>query len=180
MTEDLRLGFTGSQHGVTTAQRYALLHVLARYRLFGALWMHNGDCLGADNVAAKLWQELDGKVHLHPPSIDTKRAFMYGEFVEAPRPYLDRNKDIVCSCDELVATPAEMFEQLRSGTWATIRFARKIGRPVTIIWPNGTYTRDSDAGSAEDPKGLHSEGAAARAEGIAKNTSPNPPPVSRD
>jgi len=137
-----RIGFTGSQHGVSKEQRYALLHVLARFRLSGVKWMHNGDCLGADNIAANLWHELDGKVHLHPPSIDAKRAFIDAEFVETPRPYLDRNKDIVCSGDELVATPAEMFEQQRSGTWATVRFARKIARPITIVWPNGTFTRE--------------------------------------
>lgn len=132
-----RVGFTGTQHGIRRAQRESLLFVLARARIAGALWMHNGDCLGADDTAGRIWRSLGGKIHLHPPINDAKRARMNFDETAEPKPYLDRNHDIVDASAELFATPCEMFEWQRSGTWATIRYARKIGRAYTIIWPNG-------------------------------------------
>ena len=48
-----------------------------------------------------------------------------------------RNAVIVDGCDLLVAIPAGDREEWRSGTWATVRYARKIKREHIIIWPNG-------------------------------------------
>lgn len=139
MSEDrgLHLGFTGTQHGVTDAQRYSLLFVIARARLNGYEWMHNGDCRGADETAGEIWRSLGGKVWLHAPDRDGKRAFLTADRAELPKPYLERNRDIVEQSARMIATPGEMFEQLRSGTWSTIRHARRLGLPRTIIWPNG-------------------------------------------
>ena len=33
-------------------------------------------------------------------------------------------------------------EELRSGTWMTIRYAKKIGKKLVIIWPNGEPCED--------------------------------------
>jgi len=44
--------------------------------------------------------------------------------------------------DELglvLACPAQKREQLRSGTWATIRYARKTGVKMFVIFPDGTW-----------------------------------------
>jgi hypothetical protein len=41
----------------------------------------------------------------------------------------------------LIAAPAEPEEQLLSGTWSTVRFARKLGKPVFLILPDGTVNR---------------------------------------
>lgn len=56
-------------------------------------------------------------------------------------PYLQRNKVIVDRCGVLVAAPGEAQEQLRSGTWSTIRYARRVGRPVIMVLPDGTVVR---------------------------------------
>jgi hypothetical protein len=40
----------------------------------------------------------------------------------------------------LIATPVEEEEPQAArgqGTWATVRYARLLGTPVYIIWPNG-------------------------------------------
>jgi len=52
--------------------------------------------------------------------------------------YLARNHFIVAYSEELVAAPKSNKEELRSGTWATIRYARKRKRMVTIIYPDGS------------------------------------------
>ena len=55
--------------------------------------------------------------------------------------YLVRNHDIVDVCDVLVATPGQKEEQIRSGTWATIRYARKIRKQIIIVYPDGLAGR---------------------------------------
>ena len=52
------------------------------------------------------------------------------EYVEGG--YMRRNDRLVEACTRLVALPRTSREELRSGTWATIRRARKAGVPVDI------------------------------------------------
>lgn len=47
------------------------------------------------------------------------------------KPYLERNKDIANEgIDGLIAAPSGWVEELRSGTWATVRYARKLKRTI--------------------------------------------------
>jgi hypothetical protein len=71
---------------------------------------------------------------MRPSSINWKVAPQTHEL----KPYLARNKDIVRATEMLVAAPAQDIEQLRSGTWSTVRFARKMERAVWVILPTGT------------------------------------------
>ena len=57
--------------------------------------------------------------------------------VHTPKDYLERNHDIVDETDMLIATPGEEQEVQRSGTWATIRYARKQKRTILTIYPSG-------------------------------------------
>ena len=100
--------------------------------------MHNGDCIGWDEAAGLLWKQLSGCIWLHPPTNPDKRAFLSADMTAEPLPYLERNHVIVNRSDIMVATPGQMEEQLRSGTWATIRYTRKQLKPLVIIWPDGT------------------------------------------
>lgn len=59
------------------------------------------------------------------------RDFEYLHLPEAP---LTRNKKIVDDCDILIALPIDKdVEELRSGTWATIRYARKQNKQIIMI-----------------------------------------------
>ncbi len=51
-----------------------------------------------------------------------------------------RDKDIVNPAERMIAAPAGTTEELRSGTWATIRYARKKKVPLSIVWPDGTIS----------------------------------------
>lgn len=128
------LGFTGTQEGITQEQ-FDVLYALMR----DFDWLHHGDCIGADASADGLANLLGLKKCIHPPTNPSKRAFCRDAHEWMPqKPYLDRNHDIVGHCELLVACPKEeRGETLRSGTWATVRYARKIGRPVQIIRPSG-------------------------------------------
>lgn len=135
------VSFTGTQEGMTERQ---LLAVFSFLILAQCERGHHGDCIGADAQFHKLCQVLRtiGPFHitLHPPDNDAKRARCTGADAVLPTaPYLMRNHDVVDAGDVLLATPKEHEETLRSGTWATIRYARtKNPKPICIVWPDGT------------------------------------------
>jgi hypothetical protein len=128
------VGFTGTQKGMTGTQYVALVELLRELNPEEA---HHGDCIGADDefhIAATM---LKIPVVTHPPTNPKKRAFNSGYIVWPEKPYLIRNQDIVMSCDTLIATPSGDREKRRSGTWSTVRAARKLGKRVMIIYPDG-------------------------------------------
>lgn len=128
------VGFTGTQRGMTEAQ-WAALWPLLRERAPGDF--HHGDCINADAQAAYLARQAGFRVIGHPPINESKRAFFPSDENWPAAEYLDRNKTIVRSTEQMIATPGEVEEQLRSGTWSTIRYARRIGRPLHVILPDG-------------------------------------------
>lgn len=136
------VGFTGTQEGMTKDQKETLANVLSA--LVGGQVFHHGDCIGADAQAASIAQQFGYFIKSHPPIQNKKRAFFESDDEAEPKEYLERNHDIVDACKLLIATPKGFNEELRSGTWATIRYAmeqnitRGFHYPVLIIYPNGT------------------------------------------
>jgi len=133
------VGFTGTQEGMTVLQYKRVnskLHELAGENF--ALAVH-GDCIGADAQFGRLAGQHGYIVRVRPGSDHNghtpKRA--HGLYDEAypPEPYLTRNKKIVDDCDLLLACPKSSEEELRSGTWATVRYAQQMKKPVQIIYP---------------------------------------------
>jgi len=81
----------------------------------------------------------------HPgdwPPLTSKEAVATSHPLHPCRPHLDRNRPIVDSCDVLLACPHGP-EEPRSGTWATIRYARKVGRKIFVFWPDGKVTGEN-------------------------------------
>lgn len=138
------IGFTGTQKGIAAAQGAVLF-------LRVSLWApsttaHHGECIGADAAFHGICMSLHIPIIGHPPINQSKRAVLQGfQSQWEPKEYLDRNKDIVCCSDLLIATPGEYEEQLRSGTWSTIRYARKLKVPRYIIYPDGRVDSDEVA-----------------------------------
>lgn len=106
--------------------------------------LHHGDCVGADAQMHRLFDRDGKRIVIHPPTVQTRRAWCsdgeeHAAFrVERARPYLERNRDIVNACDVLIAGPRETFgEPDRGGTWATVRYARSVVRPLVIVRPDG-------------------------------------------
>jgi len=140
----VKIGFTGTQEGMTISQKKSFLSVwqMIEDELGPIREFHHGDCIGADDEAddfaiTMFTRAGIGTVVIHPPDVDTKRAWCVGDITEKPLPYLERNTEIVKACDVLIATPKEQEEVLRSGTWATIRRARKYNKKLAVIFPDG-------------------------------------------
>jgi hypothetical protein len=142
----VKYGFTGTQIGMSDRQKEALRALFERDTIDE---FHHGDCVGADYEAHVIvWGLTFGPtIVIHPPTIRSKRAFCFGYdhptrprrwrahgIVQLPaKPYLDRNHDIVDQTDTLIAAPRTNDEEQRSGTWATVRYARRLGRPIIML-----------------------------------------------
>ena len=135
------ISFTGTQEGMTRAQTIRVRNLLT-YGMdsWHEQFVHHGDCVGSDEEMHLLALEYGYNVHLHPPDNPSKKAFCKKGVVcfWPTKPYLKRNTDIAAAGEVLIATPKEYEEVLRSGTWSTIRRARKRGIPIFIIFPDGS------------------------------------------
>ena len=132
----MKVGFTGTQKGMTPEQKARVRSFLKAAHL-GHAEFHHGDCVGADAEAHDIAREEGYRIVIHPPSDDKKRAFKEGDYSFPLEPYLDRNEAIVRSTDIMLATPSTNREVQRSGTWSTIRRARTLRRAAIIVYPSG-------------------------------------------
>lgn len=141
--KQVHVGFTGTKKGLMFPQLAALHTTMARLFGEGFRTLHHGDCVGGDAEAHRVWREHPGGlVHLHPPLDTTGRAFCDFDLTEEPRDFLVRNHDIAVATSVLVAAPRRTVEERRSGTWATVRYARQCGSRVLLVMPNGEVVEE--------------------------------------
>jgi hypothetical protein len=79
---------------------------------------HHGAAVGADTEAANMARLYGFAPTAHPAENGRELA---------------RNREIVAESDILIAAPRNDHEELRSGTWATVRYARQKGIPVVML-----------------------------------------------
>ena len=135
------LGFTGTQDisGISEERKRKLDDELDNLCYeSNYFYFHHGDCIGADELAHEFASDIGYNVIIHPPEDKSKRAFCSHDYndikILRPKAYLVRNIDIVNASNLLLAFPKDPNkEELRSGTWATIRYARSINKPVIIV-----------------------------------------------
>lgn len=136
------IGFTGTREPITPEQSTTLSDLLRQHQPEET---HHGDCLGADALFHDICiRHGVQRIVVHPPINSTHRANVEpgkhkNTWVDLlpEKPYLDRNKDIVDMCILLIAVPNSDTEQQRSGTWSTVRYARKCNKELLIVYPDG-------------------------------------------
>jgi len=134
----MKVGFTGTQEGLTIPQVQTLIEVFEMVEQSTVISeFHHGDCIGADKMAALAAQDLGATIVGHPPDNPSKRCFFESDEQRDEKPYLVRNHEIVDEVGMLIACPKGPSEELRSGTWATVRYARKKKLDTVIIYPDG-------------------------------------------
>lgn len=133
------VGFTGTGEGMTYKQMKGVVKALENARLIhGAKEFHHGDCVGSDGQAARFAWVLGYEIHCHPPIKQNKREFEAYHVIYKAKEYLDRDRDIVDAVEFMIGTPRDTEKKLpRSGTWYTLRYARKQVKRALIIMPNG-------------------------------------------
>lgn len=130
------LGFTGSRYGMSEKQK-EMTKIIVEYLKPSEL--HHGDCVGADkdcnDIVMNVLQNCERISH--PGNISHLTAHCIVDKRLPIKKCLVRNRDIVKESDILIACPPTNEEIVRSGTWATIRNARKKGIPICIITKEG-------------------------------------------
>lgn len=146
-------GFTGTTQGMAEIQGEKIRDWIT----YVDVSLHHGMCVGADfdmELLARRYA-LSSYVVGHPGVTKGGRVWLRAELsspddIRAPKPFIERNHDIVDETDVLWAAPKEYFNKrredgtwtpIRSGTWATIRYAERVGKPVVIFWPGGGIER---------------------------------------
>jgi len=136
----MRIGITATRDGLTSIQERIFLQLVLYLEITE---FEHGDAIGGDfdcHYAIIEEKILDSKnIFKRPCNILNQRAFAKGgSDLEEPIAPLERNHKIVDDVDILIGCPKGFKEELRSGTWATIRYANKNKKPTYIIYPDGS------------------------------------------
>lgn len=148
-----QLVVTGPREGIRSAQAEVVSQIFRCnlqsndfYLPTGFDTVHHGDCTGFDAFIHGLTEEEQySHIHriIHPPKVSTFRAFCKctrpGDEMRHEEHYLVRDRRMVSEGDMLLAAPKTYTQQLHSGTWYTVRHARKKLLPTLIVWPNGEH-----------------------------------------
>ena len=141
------IGFTGTRIGMTPIQWQAVRDLVKDWAINEA---HHGLCEGADEEMHWLLRGLSYgpriDIHGHPPirqgHIASKRTWSDCNVINTPKEFNVRDKDIVLASSRMIATPF-CPEITASGTWTTVRFARKKNKPIWIVMPEGEIITES-------------------------------------
>ena len=133
------LGMTGTRNPISYEQ-YVWLHLMVSEECDV---LHHGACVGADEESHDAAVAYGQDIIVHPPT--NERLMMAREKWRTPlvaavmpaKDYLDRNRDIVDASEKLIALP-DGPERRGSGTWYTINYAVRKGKPVSICYPDGS------------------------------------------
>lgn len=139
----LDIGFTGTRRGMSQIQRQQVMDLLSDISVAYPdydLWAHHGDCVESDEDFHDMARSIGYRIHVHPPDNRKLRAFCIGDKYEPTKPYKIRNADIVRESQLLIATPH--FNErdggsIYSGTWATVRIAKRRSVPYVIFHSDG-------------------------------------------
>jgi hypothetical protein len=138
----MKVGFTGTRKGMSTAQLNQLRCVL--YSFKEIVEFHHGGAEGADRQAdsfVSFGEHVPIVLHPCPGVVGEQtigrsgRSTYNGHDVtwREVLPPLVRNRNIVGEADVLIAAPEQNEETTRSGTWATVRYARRKHIPVIML-----------------------------------------------
>lgn len=132
------VGFTGTREGLTLFQAEKFAWFFSQPDRLKVGYFVHGDCVGADAQVHKIVLKLGIHVRKRPSNIWKFQAKSTGGLTIAdPEDPLVRNRKIVEGTDFLLACPKGP-EIVRSGTWSTIRYAKKIGKDIFVILPDGS------------------------------------------
>ena len=140
----MKVGVTATRWGVDERRLDTFKYIIEK---LGITHFDFGMCVGGDTQAYKIVRSLDKTVWVkgHPP-IEQGQFFSNVDCddIAKPKDYLSRDRDIVDESEVMIAMPKENTEKRRSGTWYTVRYAKKViksdkgsCKKLYIILPNG-------------------------------------------
>lgn len=138
-----KIGVTATRDGLDVPQKRMAAQQFLDVQGVERIELHHGDCEGGDSDLHDLARALGGFWIIgHPPVEARFRAWKLCDDMMPERTYLTRNHNIVNAVEYMLCFPGTFTEQYRgSGTWATIRYAEKVGRRGLVIFPDATWKR---------------------------------------
>lgn len=136
--EAIKIGFTGNRKGLSPNNEEEIKLILDKY---DNIIVSHGDCIGSDTDFHNLCMNYKNThinknitICIFPPNNPSLRAFNKGDILMKEEPYLKRNLNIIKNSSILIACPIDKNrEDLRSGTWSTIRKARKYNLLIYLL-----------------------------------------------
>src|SRR5271157_929261 len=165
-----KVGFTGNSRGASNFQLDELEAKLKKLKEEGFDEFHHGLCIGADEQAAEIAKKLGYRVVAHPGlASDPKNLRYRSEFagndeMREAKPFIARDREMVDETERMLATPISRMEEVRSGTWTTVRYARSKNKPIDLILPPFVPPKwalppvKTNAIAGDDPKALIKRG----------------------
>lgn len=143
----MKVGFTGTRQGMNVSQLEVAFGTIMLFDL-QATEFHHGSCKGADVQAAREARKVCGSglriiAHPGPEKDDCREHSGVDNEMRPNKNHFARNRDIVNETDLLIASPQDWRDMPRGGTWFTVNYAAKVGKPCWIIWPDGAVERRS-------------------------------------
>lgn len=162
----LTVGFTGTRRALTRDEQFRIAGLI--HHLPEGTRIVTGACIGLDAFVAAFARREGRPVHTIVPA-DRSRVDPHWrdhcttyELMSKGTTFRNRNVKIVGELvgpdDYLIAVPDHVEqapESLRSGTWQTIRLARKSGKPVEVH----VLCADCDPRRPQQPGGGETDGA---------------------
>ena len=133
------ISFTGTQDGMNVTQKTNVIKLIKAQKAKITKAVH-GDCIGADTDFHNIMSDIfvmNDLIEIHPCTATSKRAYNKAPKIYEPIAPLDRNRIMVQRAHLVIGTPGTDSEILRSGTWMSIRYAKKMVRPLVIFYPGG-------------------------------------------
>ena len=143
------IGFTGTSTALTLPQLERLTSLLEalKHRINEPVTGLHGDCVGADACFDAICEQLCIPRTCYPCTISGMRAGTSARQLLEPQAPLVRNRMIAAECSILIACPKESDEVVRSGTWSTVRYARRAKKPIVIVRPDGGFVVEGHCAS---------------------------------
>jgi len=154
----MKVGFTGTRNRMTDIQVKIFVYLFTGFREFDKkiTEFYLGDCIGADQQSGHLvfkHAKNPIKCYLLPSDIPDMQGHLENHYpcIRLPeKPPLQRNEDLVYFIEVLFAAPKESENQTRSGTWQTIRCAKRQCKVIYIIYPDGKVEFIDEKGMSYD------------------------------
>ena len=132
---------------MTAGQRLAVRSLLIAF--MPDIVLHGG-CIGADTDFDDMAADFNIVTEVYPTVLKSDHLARWYLLrntssrivVHLPLPPLVRNKILAQRCKVLIATPKEDYERIRSGTWATVRYAREAHKRIYLVMPDGSVKED--------------------------------------
>lgn len=142
----MTIGISGTRDGMTKLQRMVFALAVYEAKVITPPEWHHGKCVGVDGEAHAIIRQYqpNAKIVLHPPIKPELEADVEGNEIRERKPYLTRNRDIVNETDAMFIIPKEFERQSSGGTWYTYDYALQAGKPVMVIWPDGTISKNGE------------------------------------